>query len=373
MKKKILKTSPAVFAVGKEYQIMVPVNCPSLMWVRVGNEEYFDDSNGILRSGDLIHRMSVPMDELNREKEYTVCYREVIERKPYFSETSEIFEEVYKFRPVTSKNPKCYHISDAHGRIETPVKAALDFVEKNGEIDFLILNGDVIDHSGDIEKFDNIYMIADQITHGEIPVIFSRGNHDTRGIYAENIAEYTPCHNGNSYFSFRLGNIWGLVIDCGEDKVDQSEEYGNTICCHAFRKRETRYIESIIKNSENEFNADGVEHIIAVCHVPFTRHIDEQLDSYKFTIEKEIYTHWGKLLKEHIKPEIMICGHLHDNFVAFPGEERDVNGHPCPIAIISKPFEDIFSAAGIIFKKNKIDVIYNNSNGEILCKEEILI
>lgn len=85
----ILRTAPAVFAVGDTYQIMVPVSDPSLMWVQVGEEAYYDDSNGILRSAESTHRMTVPMEELNREKKYTVCYRKIIERKPYFTETEE--------------------------------------------------------------------------------------------------------------------------------------------------------------------------------------------------------------------------------------------------------------------------------------------
>lgn len=368
MKREIFKTAPTVFAVGTEYQIMVPVNKPAVMWVRVGNEEFFDDSNGILRSNVSIHRICVPKDVLDREKQYVVCYREVFERKPYFSDTSDIYEISYDFYPVEKDSSKCYHISDAHGRIETPVKAAKEFEKKFGKIDFLILNGDVIDHSGEIEKFNNIYEIAAQITNGEIPVLFSRGNHDTRGIYAENIAEYTPCQNGNSFFTFRLGNIWGIVIDCGEDKVDSHPEYGNTIACHAFRKRETSFIESVVKNAENEFLADGVEHRIVVCHVPFTHDIGGV-----FNIESEIYTYWGKLLKENIKPEIMICGHLHENIILYPGDEKDINGHPCPIAIICASDDEKFIAGGVIFKKDKVTVIYNDSDGLLLAEENIKI
>ena len=51
---------PTVYAVGKNYIIIVPVNEPCLMWVRVGDEEFYDDSNGILRSARLTHKMTVP-------------------------------------------------------------------------------------------------------------------------------------------------------------------------------------------------------------------------------------------------------------------------------------------------------------------------
>ena len=44
------KTPPVVFAVAREYQIMVPVEAECVMWVQVGDETYYDDSNGTLRS-----------------------------------------------------------------------------------------------------------------------------------------------------------------------------------------------------------------------------------------------------------------------------------------------------------------------------------
>ena len=43
-------TAPIVYAVGKNYQIMVSVTRPVVMWVRVGDKNFYDDSNGILRS-----------------------------------------------------------------------------------------------------------------------------------------------------------------------------------------------------------------------------------------------------------------------------------------------------------------------------------
>ena len=256
---KIMKTEPAVFAVGDTYQIMVGVTCPVLMWVRVGDECYYDDSNGILRSAVSTHRMTVPMEELDKAKRYTVCWRKIIERKPYFTETEDIEEAEFEFTPVTGDEIKAYHIADAHNMVDAPVTAAKTFEKEVGQLDFLILNGDVPDHSGAIENFDNIYEIIAKITHGKLPVVFSRGNHDTRGIYAENIAEHTPCENGNSFYSFRFGKLWGLVMDSGEDKEDWSDEYGNTVCCHAFRKRETAYLKNIIKKSTEEYDAPDTE------------------------------------------------------------------------------------------------------------------
>ena len=181
----MLKTLPAVFAVDKSYQIMVQLQCEALVFIQIGNKTYYDDSNGIMNSLSPIHRVCVPMEVLDQEKQYTVCIRPIVERKPYFTETKEPVAYPFAFAPVPETNVRVYHISDAHNAIDRPVTAAKTF----GKIDLLILNGDVIDHSGDPEKFTNIYEICAQLTQGCVPVVFSRGNHDMRGKFAEKFAD----------------------------------------------------------------------------------------------------------------------------------------------------------------------------------------
>ena len=44
------QTTPIVYAVGTNYQIMVPVTQETLMWAEVSGKCYYDDINGIMRS-----------------------------------------------------------------------------------------------------------------------------------------------------------------------------------------------------------------------------------------------------------------------------------------------------------------------------------
>ena len=74
----MLKTSPAVFAVGNNYQIMVEVTKESLFSVKIGEDEYFDESNGIMNSLADIHRVSVPMEKLDNAKSIALEFDKVI-------------------------------------------------------------------------------------------------------------------------------------------------------------------------------------------------------------------------------------------------------------------------------------------------------
>lgn len=360
-------TTPIVYAVGKDYQIMVPVTQETLMWVEVGGRKYYDDVNGILRSNCTTHRMTVPAEFLDNARGYKVCYRIVHERKPYYSDVSDVCEYVSEFRPVTSANPRFFHISDAHNRVSEPVAAAKAY----GEIDFLILNGDVPDHSGDIKNFTAIHRIASEITDGEIPVVFSRGNHDMRGIYAENMAEHTPVENGRSYFTFRLGCIWGIVIDCGEDKYDDHIEYAHTICCEDFRQRQSDFIKSVIVRANKEYEADGVKLKLVVCHDPFTECVPGRFSEE----DMKTYSEWAQLLRDYIKPNVMICGHKHQMYVTNVGDECDRLGQACPVVVACAPgstepkkglwIEKLYIAAGFEVKPKSIDVSFIGCDGVV--------
>lgn len=352
----MLKTCPAVFAVGNDYQIMVEVTEESLMYVQIGEETYYDETNGIMNSLSSIHRVTVPMELLDREKAYTVYIRPIIERKAYFTPTKEPVAYPFSFRPVPDTNIRVYHLSDTHNQIDLPVSAAQAF----GNLDLLILNGDIIEHSGNPEKFANIYEICSRITGGTIPTVFSRGNHDMRGQYAENFADYTPNQQGRTYYTFRLNSLWGILLDCGEDKDDSSSEYGFTVACHHFREKQTSYIKDVIRNAQNEYAHEAVKTRLVISHIPFTRQLEPP-----FNIEADTYSQWAALLKEHIKPNLMICGHMHQCSIYRVGGEIDHLGQPCPVVTASAPQENTFIGGGFIIGDDQIEVLFTDSTGNI--------
>ena len=60
----------------------------------------------------------------------------------------------------------------------------------------------------------------------ETPILYNRGNHETRGIYADHLPEYFPKVGGNYYKLYMAGSVAVLLLDCGEDKPDSDIEYG---------------------------------------------------------------------------------------------------------------------------------------------------
>ena len=358
MHNEVFESLPVVYAVGDEYQIFVPVTRPVAMWVRVGKEEYFDHSNGILRSDVTTHRMVIPMAPLDEAGEYTVCYRLVHERKPYFPELSEVYEYTCAFRAIRPDRPvHIYHLSDAHNRVDTPALAGEYFGEA---LDLLVLNGDIPNHAGDVSYFSAIHKIAARVSKGEIPVVFSRGNHDTRGFAAEKLAEHTPTQQGRSYYTFRLGPVWGIVLDCGEDKPDNHPEYGHTVCFEHFRREETKYIRDVIARATEEYAAEGVKYRLVICHIPFSFTPPEP-----FNIEIDTYTEWGRLLSEDIGAQLMLAGHHHKCFLSEVGSTYDHKGQPCPVVVASRFEENLFVGGAITLDGETCHVAFTDNYGMV--------
>lgn len=354
----MMKMSPAVFAVGNNYQIMVPVTHESLMFVRVGSKCYYDESNGIMRSLCPVHRMTVPMSVLDRAGRYTVCERELIERKPYFPTTQPLTETTFAFRPIPEKAPRAIHIADAHNCVEGPVAAA----RQAGPLDFLILNGDIPNDAGNAEAFDTIYEIAAEITKGEIPTVFARGNHDNRGFCSEAFADYTPNDAGNTYYTFRLGSLWGLVLDCGEDKPDDHEEYGYTVSCRPFRQRQIRFLEELVRRAEEEYLAQGVTRRVVFCHVPFMHCYEPPFDT-----ERPVYREWCRILREQIHPDLVLCGHTHRLEKHLPGEDWFEFEVGCPVLVASATDwkSNQYVEGRIVFDEAGISVQYTDNEGRV--------
>ena len=348
----LFKTTPAVFAAGEDYQIMIPVSGEALLWIEIGDHKYYDHSNGIMVSDTDMHRVCVPQKILNEKKEYTVVYRKIIDRKPYYPESEDEVRTTFSFRPVKSfaetDTVRFYHLSDTHGRPEMPIEAAKYFGDA---LDFLIFNGDMIDHSGDTKNFEVLFRIAEALTHGEIPIINSRGNHDMRGYCADRIKDYTPAVNGLTYYTVHLGDLYFILLDCAEDKDDSSIEYGHTVACHAFREAQTEYLRGIIADKENTFGAPDIAHTFVLCHMPFTR-----IDRAPFNIEQDIYREWTRLLSDDVHPDLMIAGHMHRAGIYRPSDENDSYGVNFPVIIAGEPQSGRYIGGAFAVTKNGITI-----------------
>lgn len=363
---------PAVCAVERDYVIILLCREKALASVVIAGETYTDSINGVMRTDTLVHKIRVPMEALDRAGHYTVHVAPLADHCNYWAKPEPTQAYEYDFRPVpadTDAPVKLYVLADTHGNAVTPAEAAL---LREG-LQVLVLNGDIGDSADTPDMITTLHRIASTVTKGEIPVVYARGNHDTRGHNAEHLADYTPtrrgAENGATAFSFRLGPVWGLVLDAGEDKPDGVAEYGGVIDMPVFRRAQTEYFKSLIADKANEYEADGVKYRIAVCHMPF------QWSSWSFSkTTPEIYAEWIHILNE-MNIQLFLCGHMHwleevDGSI-YEGEEKPAfptilcgtwDDHPK--SGVTRWVGGEYTGTEVTCADGKLSWIYTNSKGE---------
>ena len=161
----------------------------------------------------------------------------------------------------------------------------------------LVLNGDTSENRF-CEELITATVISEALTHSEKPTLYVRENHDLRGELASEMLRYAGTDNEKFYFTFTLGDIYGIVLDGGEDKPDANNEYGNLAAFSAYRSEQISFLDNIIVKKEYE----GYSKIMIFCHIP--------LNTQRNDLMPETYIEWAKRLNV-IKPDVMICAHEH--------------------------------------------------------------
>ena len=306
-----------VYAVEDEYQIVFSTKDNSIVWVEVDGEKYYDLYAGSMRSKDLVHKITIPQSALDGAKKYTICAQQMIYRGPFGGFKGELISEDYSFTPVDSSDGlKYYVLADVHSAYEGAANAAA----KQGNLDFLVILGDTVSMVESEKDANATTALASTITHGSIPFVYARGNHEIKGETAEDLYKYVGSKNQKFYFTFSLGNVKGIVLDMGEDHDDDWWEYYETAQFDLYRDEQTALLQECI----DEGFFDGCDYRMVLCHIPVTfvnyRHNHEP---YK--------AQWTELINE-LEVDIMLSGHQHDLTVfapdtVEPGEELTYNSH----------------------------------------------
>ena len=306
---------PVVYAVEDDYQIVFSTNDESTVWVEVDGEKYYDLYAGSMRSQDLVHKVTVPQDKLDRAGKYTIGAQTMIYRGPFGGYKGKTFTKDFSFRAVNLDDGFDYYtMTDVHGSRKGAANAANAFEaqlnKSNRTTDLLVILGDsysMIDSEYDAQ-FTNL--LAHDVTKGEYPVIYARGNHEIKGKYAESLYKYVGSSNQNFYYEFTLagGRVYGITLDLGEDHDDDWWEYYGTAQFVQYQAEQTAMLNDIIKDGRH-LNRD---YTLVCCHIPI------QFVNSRHN-HKDVKATWTALLNE-IQPDLCVYGHQHDLYPFLEGQ-----------------------------------------------------
>ena len=112
--------------------------------------------------------------------------------------------------------------------------------------------------------FDGFMDTATKLFASEIPMYYTRGNHETRGAFATEFQRYFSPKEENIYYTFRQGPICFVVLDTGEDKPDSDIEYAGITVYDEYRTEQAEWLRRVLDSKEYK---DAPFKII-VAHIP---------------------------------------------------------------------------------------------------------
>ncbi len=343
-----IRVQPTVFDMGDEnYCVIFVTTLKGSGYIKytVNGEEktIWDTTSGTISTHHTIHKIFVPKKEL-RGNTYVVGSQFVAYKLAYSAiKGTSVESDPIKFRGKEKKDGiRLLAVTDIH-EMEAEVKKSLTYFPE--EYDMLVLLGDICSDFLNKNNFTD-YVLADAafISKGEIPVIYARGNHETRGEYASQLLQYFPTNTGELYYTFDFGGLSAIVLDPGEDKEDDHVEYSGLVDFSSYREKQFRWINSL---SAKDFKG---KYKLAFSHDP--------------TLTEHFGKNWEEPLK-NLGFDLIVGGHYHKSSLT--------KGNISVFIAGGKNSDFIWAASSITLENGEIKMKTVNIDGKIILEDSINI
>ena len=202
--------------------------------------EAYSVTNGLINVGTL-HTVRMAGLKPGQRYNYRVVNTAILDLPAYWPKTGhETQSDVFHFTTFDGRKAtaRFASISDTH---EDTARIAMLMKRIHFDsLDFLVNTGDAFNGvQSETQLWDKWLapIINYGIKHGT-PLIFARGNHDTRGPFARDLARYVPIEENRFYYARDIGPVHLLVVDTGEDKPDSTQVYAELNRMDEYRREE---------------------------------------------------------------------------------------------------------------------------------------
>lgn len=347
-----ITSMPMVIDNGKEYSIVFSTNDNGTGYAEYTYEgkEYkvFDNTGGRLNEGK-IHSITVPYEHL-RNNSYAIGSTRVIEAFSYGSRTGATvtFGE-YDFKYNDSENQTWLVVSDWHTQVE---KAKESVNNLASDYDGVILLGDA-SPGVDFEEqvITNTVQFGGSISRGMKPIIYVRGNHETRGSYAKDLPVVLGLEQ--LYYTADIGPYSFVVLDSGEDKDDSHIEYGGMTDYNTYRADMIEWLKGVDAKNER---------VIALSHSWRLSDVEPELSQ----------AGWAEL--DRLGTRLLLSGHEHQ--CRFLGENEGTEAeykllYPDIIGYIDGgKVGESYVASLLTLSEGGFEIYAIDNNGEVFADEK---
>jgi len=209
-------------------------------------------------------------------------------------------------------------LNDLHEN-DKVMNALLQVVRDKGiKYDFSVFNGDCVpepdSRSHAIRRVNVLTTAADA---AEFPTFIIRGNHEIRDNFSAGMLSLTDNFDGKTYGAFSWGDTRFVVLDCGEDKKDETPVYYGLNDFSQLRQDQALFLAKEVRSKEFK----RAKRRILIQHIPIWG------DDNVYT---EAYHPWTKLWNptlQKAKFDIDLTAHAHRHYVLETGDK----GNPYPV------------------------------------------
>ena len=348
-----ITSDPVVIDTSEEYSVVFSTSDYGTGYVEYTyegeNYKVYDHTAGRLNSDCKIHNIQVPYEHL-RNNSYTVGSTRVIDDFSYGSRLGKnVVSQEYTLTYNDSDDQSYLVISDWHTYLDKAY-TAIDYL---GDYDSVILLGDSapgVDYEDDVIK--NTVQFAGVVSGGSKPVIYVRGNHETRGSYANDLPRVLGLDE--LYYITEVGPYSFIVLDSGEDKEDSHPEYGGLTDYGSYRADMIEWL----KTAETEN-----EKVIALSHAWQISQVEEEFS----------LTGWNEI--DRIGARLILSGHTHQcRFLNADAEGKEgeiLSAHPDIIGYMDggKNGDEVYIASMLTLSEDGFEIKAVNNLGEEIQSE----
>lgn len=244
-----ITSAPMVIDSGTQYAVVFATNDTGTGFLEYTYDgktyTVYDETAGRIKGDSKIHTVKIPKTHLENNA-YRIGSTRILEERSYGGRSGKtVYSDTYSFRATTGADQTYLCISDWHTRLEK----AYDAVAYIGDYDGVLLLGDAVPGlMYEAEIVENIVEFGGTVSGGTKPVIYVRGNHETRGGYAAKLPDYLGLDS--FYYETACGDYNFLVLDSGEDKPDDHSEYGGMVNYGAYRAAMTDWLGTLPKSDK---------------------------------------------------------------------------------------------------------------------------
>lgn len=280
-------------------------NKPCLAWVEVLDannntvKSIYQVEDGMRNANTELFKfkLDIPDGKLN----YKVVAKEITKFEPYKIE----YAGTIQSEPIQIAVPQqkqdsiqCLILNDIHE--EKDSYAFLYDKSQLSKKDLVFLNGDSFHYvTNQADLTEKLLKPVGNKFASKTPFVMVRGNHETRGSFARDYKKYFDYPENKYYQAFRMGPIFWVVLDSGEDKPDDHEVYGGTVDYDSYRLEQKEWLTKVLNSKERR----EAKHTLVVTHIPFHHSDDWHGTKHNFECFHEVLN--------NNKVDAVISGHTH--------------------------------------------------------------